>query len=178
MPNCLAIRTVVCACAAPAASTKAMEATVANRIGPAGGRCFMAMFPIFPFCQSATRRARTQCSGLTRKKRLELLAHGEADVEVETIDHRQPEAAGRHRVLARSAVLVERDLEAGNAGTAQHLLDGTGRRVTVARPLAAEQHDAVTVAPLVILEPPAPIAIEPHQRVDPPGAVEVGPLVG
>src|SRR5262249_13167120 len=49
--------------------------------------------------------------------------------------------------------------------------------MAVAAPVRAEQHHAISVAPVRIGEVPLPLVIEAHDRLDPAGAIEVGPLV-
>jgi len=49
--------------------------------------------------------------------------------------------------------------------------------VAIAPPVWTEQHHAVSVAAVGIGELPSPLVIETHERLDPAGAIEVGPLV-
>src|SRR5580692_10390554 len=108
----------------------------------------------------------------------ELLARGKRSAEIETVDDRQAETPGRHGVVLRRAVLMEGDLHAGDAGRALDRIDQRLRRMTVAAAVRSEQHDAVTLAAVVVVKIPVAILIEADQRVDPAGAVEIGPLVG
>src|ERR1700730_7805539 len=48
----------------------------------------------------------------------------------------------------------------------------------VAASIRSEQHDAVTLAAVVVVEIPVAILIESDQRTDPAGTVQIGPLVG
>src|SRR3984893_7599595 len=48
----------------------------------------------------------------------------------------------------------------------------------VAASIRSEQHDAVTLAAVVVVEIPVAILIESDQRIDPAGTVQIGPLVG
>ena len=104
-------------------------------------------------------------------------ARGEAAVEVPAVDDGEPEAARRHRVGLGGLVLVERDLHARYAGPRADLVDRR-RGMAVVRPVRAEQHDAVAVAPVVVVEAPAPVAVQLDDGLDPARAVEVDPLVG
>jgi hypothetical protein len=67
-------------------------------------------------------------------------------LEVPAIDDGKPEAAGWHRVQRRIAMLVERDLDAGDLRQRADILDLPWRRMPPAHVVPAEQHDAVAVA--------------------------------
>src|SRR5947209_19030457 len=58
-----------------------------------------------------------------------------------------------------------------------HLSEKGGRRTTVAPPVRAEQHHAVSVTPIRIREVPLPLVVEAHDRVNPAWTVEIGPLI-
>src|SRR5579884_1910011 len=97
-------------------------------------------------------------------------------VKIPAVDDRQPEPAGRHRVALRRAVHVERDLDAGDAGVRPQ----GGSRVgidRVARPVPREEDDAVARPPPVGV-PPSAARVQLDDRIEPPGAVQVGPLLG
>src|ERR1700730_15880432 len=108
----------------------------------------------------------------------EPLARGERLAEIETVDDGEAETAGRHGVLFRRAVLVESDLHAGDAGRALDRVNQRQRRMPVAAAVRSEQHDAVTLAAVVVVKIPLAVFIKPDQRIDPAGAIEIGPLVG
>src|SRR5579862_3668255 len=117
-------------------------------------------------------------SGLRQKIFPEPLARGKRFAEVETVDDGQAETAGRHGVEFRGAILMEADLHAGDTGRALDLVDERLRRMPVTAAVRAEQHDAVTLAAVVVVKNPVAILVEPDQRLDPAGTVEIGPLVG
>src|SRR5580704_6204272 len=48
----------------------------------------------------------------------------------------------------------------------------------VAAAIRSEQHDAVTLAAVVVVKIPVVVFIKADQRIDPAGTVEIGPLVG
>src|SRR5580700_11494820 len=91
-------------------------------------------------------------SGLPQKIFPEPLARGKRFAEIETVDDGQAEAAGRHGVLFRRAVLMEGDLHAGDAGRALDLVNDGARRMPVAAAARTEQHDAITFAAVVVVK--------------------------
>src|SRR5260221_3886382 len=105
------------------------------------------------------------------------LAPGTAGLQVKGVDDGQSKAAGRHGVALGFLVLMKRDLHARDTGQAPHLRHERGRRMAIARTVRPEQHDAVSVAPVLIGEVPAPLLVEAHERIDPAGPIEVRPLI-
>src|SRR5258707_2508950 len=105
------------------------------------------------------------------------LAPGTAGLEVKGGDGGQSKAAGRHGVALGFLVLVKRDLHARDPGQVPHLRHERGRRMAIARTVRPEQHDAVSVARVLIGEAPAPLLVEAHERIDPAGPIEVRPLI-
>src|SRR5262249_50543673 len=78
-------------------------------------------------------------------------------------------------VVGRGAALMKGDLHARDAGPAPDLFHHLVRRVAIEWSLAAEQHDAVAVASVAGVEVPHAPVLEPHQGIDPTGAIEGGP---
>src|SRR5712691_594319 len=107
---------------------------------------------------------------------LEVFARVLADAQVPAIDDREPEAAGRHGVLGGRAVLVKRDLDARYTRPPPYRIHEFAGRMAITS-LAAEQDHAVAVAPVAVVEAPFAAMIEPHQRIDPAGAVKIRPLI-
>src|SRR5262245_2529157 len=105
------------------------------------------------------------------------LACGATGIQVEGVHDGETKAARRHGVAFGFLVLVKRDLHAGDARHAPHLGEERRRRMSVAPPMRAEQHYAVSVAAPGVGEVPSPLVIETHERLDPARAIEVGPLV-
>src|SRR5215470_17823699 len=105
------------------------------------------------------------------------LAPGAAGLQVKRVDDGETKAAGRHGVALGFLVLVKCDLHARDAGQVPHLCRERGRRVAVAWAMRPEQHHAVSVAPVLIGEVPAPLLVEAHERIDPAGPVEIRPLI-
>src|SRR5262245_49546810 len=105
------------------------------------------------------------------------LAPGAAGLQVKDVDDGESKAAGRHGVALGFLVLVKRDLHARDTGQAPHLRHERSRRVAIARTVRPEQHDAVSVAPVLIGEVPAKLLVEAYERIVLAGAIEVRPLI-
>src|SRR5580704_15498340 len=102
-------------------------------------------------------------SGLRQKILPKPLARGKRFAEIETVDDGQAETAGWHGVVLRRAVLMEADLHAGDAGRALDLVNERLRRMPVAAAVRSEQHDAVTLAAVVVVKIPVAVFIKPNQ---------------
>src|SRR5262249_19287859 len=59
-----------------------------------------------------------------------------------------------------------------------HVLDDCRGWMPELHTMRAEQHHAVAVVTVVVVEAPRAMGIKAHDRVEPPGAVEIGPLIG
>src|SRR5262252_5132360 len=94
-----------------------------------------------------SRDLATRYSLFAKEMSTQQVAPGAAGCEIKGIHHREAEAAGRHGVALGLLVLVEGDLHTRHPGQARDLRQQRGRRVAIARPVRAEQHDAVAVAP-------------------------------
>src|SRR5215470_11796604 len=130
------------------------------------------------YCRYNGGQSGTRQSG-SGEVRGELAARRQPGAEVPAVDHREPEAARRHAVLIRRAILMKGDLHARHARDPQRLLDQLARRMAKRMAVRTEQDDAVAVAPRLVGEVPALLVIEPHHRRDPGvAAIEVWPLVG
>src|ERR1700760_3438215 len=90
-----------------------------------------------------------------------------ARTSIPTIDDRDAKAAGRHGMPLGRPILVEGDLQAGDAGHGDDLVLQRPRRMAIAPAVRREQHDAVAGAPAAVVEAPGAFRVEPHQGFDP-----------
>src|SRR5690348_10138595 len=105
------------------------------------------------------------------------VARGNAGPQSPGVDNCKPKPAWRHGVPSRLPVLVECNLHAGYLRHLTYLVDESPQRMPVSRIVRTKQDDAVSVAAILIRELPFPFMVEPDHRLDPPPAVEIGPLV-
>src|SRR5579862_7015203 len=106
-------------------------------------------------------------SGLRQKIFPQPFARRECFAEVKTVDDGQAEAAGRHGMALRLPVFVKGDLHTGDAGRALDLVEQSLRRMPVAATVRSEQHDAVTLAAVVVVKIPVAVFVKPDQGIDP-----------
>ena len=140
-----------------AADMRGQDAVAAGDHGlPRRLRCADALaYPVTPAASAArptlpTHDARKNARSFSRAAR--------PCAEIEAVHDREPEAARRHRVLARRLVLVEGDLHARHGRHRAHLIDERLRRMAIARPVRAEQHHAVAVAAVRCRDSPSDCA--------------------
>src|SRR5580693_878600 len=116
--------------------------------------------------------------GSRQEEFAEPLAARHSRAQVEAVDDGEAKTARRHGVLLRRAVLVKSDLDAGHSRYRFDVVDQRRRRMPIAAPVRSEQHDAITLAAIVVGKIPFLPLVKCDYRVDPTRAVEIGPLVG
>jgi hypothetical protein len=78
----------------------------------------------------------------------------------------------------RREILVKGNLYAGNAGHSPDCFNEDPRRATIALAAGPKQHSAVAAAAIAVDEIPHARLIKPHDCIDPPRSIKVGPLIG
>src|SRR5579863_621923 len=92
------------------------------------------------FDRSATDYRSCAASGGARQQALaQPLTAGERRAQIKTVDDGKAKATGRHGVVLRRQVFVERDLHAGDARYRPDIVDQCRRRMPVAPPVRSEQ---------------------------------------
>src|SRR4249920_3552079 len=106
-----------------------------------------------------------------------MFADFESRLGIPAINNGEPEPAGRHRVHLRRFVVMKGHLNTGNALPTQKFVYRSIVRLLIMGTVSSEQDNAVACPSRVIAKVPVTVRIEIDDRVDPAGAIKVGPLV-
>jgi len=105
-----------------------------------------------------------------------LIAGGKPGLEIPAVHDREPKSAGWHWLREWIAVLVERDLDARDAGHRKDFLYLLGSWVLRSPVRRAKQHDAESIAAVAVDKCPLAVRIKLDQCLDPTATVKIGPL--
>lgn len=107
----------------------------------------------------------------------QLFSHGESRFKIPAIDDSQTKSARWHGMILRRFLFMERDLNTGDLWRLPQLRDHVLGWMLIMHAMGAKQDDTVPFLSMGIIELPLFFGIQPNERFNPTGPVQIRPLV-